>query len=66
MPELPEVEVVRRGLQRWVTGRRIADVVVAHGLTPVVYTEPGIDALAKAVADSGRAAPLEHDFVAGF
>ena len=30
MPELPEVEVVRRGLQRWVTGRRIADVVVAH------------------------------------
>jgi formamidopyrimidine-DNA glycosylase len=30
MPELPEVEVVRRGLERWVTGRRIADVTVAH------------------------------------
>jgi formamidopyrimidine-DNA glycosylase len=30
MPELPEVEVVRRGLERWVTGRRIADVAVAH------------------------------------
>jgi formamidopyrimidine-DNA glycosylase len=30
MPELPEVEVVRRGLQRWVTGRRIAEVVVGH------------------------------------
>jgi formamidopyrimidine-DNA glycosylase len=30
MPELPEVEVVRRGLERWVTGRRIAEVTVAH------------------------------------
>jgi formamidopyrimidine-DNA glycosylase len=30
MPELPEVEVVRRGLERWVAGRRIADVTVAH------------------------------------
>jgi formamidopyrimidine-DNA glycosylase len=30
MPELPEVEVVRRGLERWVTGRRIADVTVSH------------------------------------
>jgi formamidopyrimidine-DNA glycosylase len=28
MPELPEVEVVRAGLQRWVTGRRIARVDV--------------------------------------
>lgn len=30
MPELPEVEVVRRGLDRWVAGRRIARVEVAH------------------------------------
>ncbi|MDK0522528.1 bifunctional DNA-formamidopyrimidine glycosylase/DNA-(apurinic or apyrimidinic site) lyase [Streptomyces sp. ML-6] len=30
MPELPEVEVVRRGLERWVTGRTIADVEVLH------------------------------------
>jgi formamidopyrimidine-DNA glycosylase len=30
MPELPEVEVVRRGLGRWVSGRRIADVEVRH------------------------------------
>jgi formamidopyrimidine-DNA glycosylase len=30
MPELPEVEVVRRGLDRWVTGRTIATVEVAH------------------------------------
>ncbi len=30
MPELPEVEVVRRGLARWVAGRTVADVAVAH------------------------------------
>ncbi len=30
MPELPEVEVVRRGLDRWVSGRTIATVTVAH------------------------------------
>lgn len=30
MPELPEVEVVRRGLHRWVRGRRIEAVQVLH------------------------------------
>jgi formamidopyrimidine-DNA glycosylase len=30
MPELPEVEVVRRGLERWVVGRRIDRVSVRH------------------------------------
>ncbi|PZS01746.1 MAG: DNA-formamidopyrimidine glycosylase [Pseudonocardiales bacterium] len=30
MPELPEVEVVRRGLHRWVAGRTVAHVQVAH------------------------------------
>ncbi|TDC36756.1 bifunctional DNA-formamidopyrimidine glycosylase/DNA-(apurinic or apyrimidinic site) lyase [Micromonospora sp. KC213] len=30
MPELPEVETVRQGLARWVTGRRIASVQVRH------------------------------------
>jgi formamidopyrimidine-DNA glycosylase len=30
VPELPEVEVVRRGLQRWVSGRTIAEVQVLH------------------------------------
>ncbi|MDQ6936345.1 MAG: bifunctional DNA-formamidopyrimidine glycosylase/DNA-(apurinic or apyrimidinic site) lyase [Actinomycetota bacterium] len=30
MPELPEVETVRRGLQRYVAGRRIAAVDVLH------------------------------------
>ncbi|MFF8645430.1 bifunctional DNA-formamidopyrimidine glycosylase/DNA-(apurinic or apyrimidinic site) lyase [Streptomyces sp. NPDC015345] len=30
MPELPEVEVVRRGLERWVSGRVVGDVQVLH------------------------------------
>ncbi|MFF2010783.1 bifunctional DNA-formamidopyrimidine glycosylase/DNA-(apurinic or apyrimidinic site) lyase [Streptomyces sp. NPDC058195] len=30
MPELPEVEVVRRGLERWVTGRTVAGAEVLH------------------------------------
>jgi formamidopyrimidine-DNA glycosylase len=30
MPELPEVEVVRRGLERWVSGRTIDAVEVRH------------------------------------
>ena len=30
MPELPEVETIRQGLAKWVTGRRIATVEVRH------------------------------------
>ena len=30
MPELPEVEVVRRGLERWVVGRTVAKAEVLH------------------------------------
>lgn len=30
MPELPEVEVVRRGLARWVSGRTVAETQVLH------------------------------------
>ncbi|WP_405450562.1 bifunctional DNA-formamidopyrimidine glycosylase/DNA-(apurinic or apyrimidinic site) lyase [Streptomyces achromogenes] len=30
MPELPEVEVVRRGLERWVAHRTVADTEVLH------------------------------------
>ncbi|TDD73426.1 bifunctional DNA-formamidopyrimidine glycosylase/DNA-(apurinic or apyrimidinic site) lyase [Actinomadura darangshiensis] len=30
MPELPEVEVVRRGLERWTTGRTVAAAEVLH------------------------------------
>lgn len=40
MPELPEVEVVRRGLERWVAGRRITDVVL-RGTRVVRRHEPG-------------------------
>ncbi len=36
-----------------------AGVVVEHGLTPVVYTSTGIEALAKAVAVGGRGMPLD-------
>ena len=35
-----------------------AETVVAHGLTPVVYTPAGIDALAKAVVTHGAHDPL--------
>ncbi|MGW7519612.1 bifunctional DNA-formamidopyrimidine glycosylase/DNA-(apurinic or apyrimidinic site) lyase [Streptomyces sp. NPDC054796] len=30
MPELPEVEVVRRGLERWAAGRTVAEAEVLH------------------------------------
>ncbi|MEV7868082.1 bifunctional DNA-formamidopyrimidine glycosylase/DNA-(apurinic or apyrimidinic site) lyase [Streptomyces sp. NPDC088124] len=30
MPELPEVEVVRRGLERWISGRTVAETEVLH------------------------------------
>ena len=40
MPELPEVEVVRRGLARWLTGARLGDVEVLHP-RPVRRHEPG-------------------------
>ncbi|MGY0058089.1 bifunctional DNA-formamidopyrimidine glycosylase/DNA-(apurinic or apyrimidinic site) lyase [Streptomyces sp. LZ34] len=30
MPELPEVEVVRRGLERWISGRTVAEAQVLH------------------------------------
>ena len=35
-----------------------APAIVAHRLTPIVYTTNGIDALAKAVADAGGSEPL--------
>lgn len=30
MPELPEVEIVRRGAEQWFSGRRIADITVSN------------------------------------
>ena len=32
MPELPEVEVVRRGIDKWVSGRTIETTKVLHSL----------------------------------
>jgi len=40
VPELPEVEVVRRGLDRWVMGARLGPVEVLHP-RPVRRHEPG-------------------------
>lgn len=40
MPELPEVEVVRRGLARWLTGAQLGAVEVLHP-RPVRWHEPG-------------------------
>ncbi|MEV4556435.1 bifunctional DNA-formamidopyrimidine glycosylase/DNA-(apurinic or apyrimidinic site) lyase [Kitasatospora sp. NPDC049285] len=39
MPELPEVEVVRRGLARWAAGRRVSDIEVLH--PRAVRRQPG-------------------------
>nr|BFE82943.1 hypothetical protein GCM10020093_055440 [Planobispora longispora] len=45
MPELPEVEVVRRGLERWVSGRTVARAEVLHpgrsgGTSPARRSSP--------------------------
>ncbi|MFF4958570.1 bifunctional DNA-formamidopyrimidine glycosylase/DNA-(apurinic or apyrimidinic site) lyase [Streptomyces sp. NPDC001222] len=43
MPELPEVEVVRRGLERWVAHRTVADVEVLHPRAVRRHTAGGED-----------------------
>ncbi|RSS84197.1 bifunctional DNA-formamidopyrimidine glycosylase/DNA-(apurinic or apyrimidinic site) lyase [Streptomyces sp. WAC05292] len=43
MPELPEVEVVRRGLARWVAGRTIGSVDVLHPRAVRRHTAGGSD-----------------------
>lgn len=48
MPELPEVEVVRGGLQRWVAGRRIRHVEVLHPRA-VRRHDPGPDDFAMSL-----------------
>lgn len=50
MPELPEVEVVRSGLQRWVSGREIRSVDVLHPRA-IRRQEGGAAELADAVVD---------------
>ncbi|NBM15208.1 bifunctional DNA-formamidopyrimidine glycosylase/DNA-(apurinic or apyrimidinic site) lyase [Streptomyces sp. GC420] len=49
MPELPEVEVVRRGLERWVCGRPVKTVEVMHPRA-VRRHLTGPDGFAKALA----------------
>ena len=49
MPELPEVETVRRGLERGVVGRRLAEVEVRHPRA-VRRHEPGADDFAALLA----------------
>jgi len=48
MPELPEVEVVRRGLERWVVGRTAETVEVFHPRAVRRHT-PGADDFAAAI-----------------
>ena len=50
MPELPEVEVVRRGLERHVAGRRVTDVEVLHP-RPLRRSPGGAEAFGAAVSD---------------
>jgi formamidopyrimidine-DNA glycosylase len=58
MPELPEVETVRRGLARWVAGRRISQVAVLHPRAVRRHLAGGDDFAAvlagRTVADVGR------------
>jgi formamidopyrimidine-DNA glycosylase len=50
VPELPEVEVVRRGLDRWVAGRTVAAAAVLHPRAARRH-EAGGDDLAARLAD---------------
>ncbi|MFE4594236.1 bifunctional DNA-formamidopyrimidine glycosylase/DNA-(apurinic or apyrimidinic site) lyase [Streptomyces laurentii] len=47
MPELPEVEVVRRGLERWVAGRTVAEVEVLHPRAVRRHVAGGADFAAR-------------------
>ncbi|WP_431680690.1 bifunctional DNA-formamidopyrimidine glycosylase/DNA-(apurinic or apyrimidinic site) lyase [Kitasatospora sp. KL5] len=47
MPELPEVEVVRRGLARWTAGRTVAEVQVLHPRAVRRHTAGGEDFAAR-------------------
>jgi formamidopyrimidine-DNA glycosylase len=47
VPELPEVEVVRRGLAEWVAGRTVAEVEVAHPRAVRRHAAGGADFAAR-------------------
>ncbi|MGY1769826.1 bifunctional DNA-formamidopyrimidine glycosylase/DNA-(apurinic or apyrimidinic site) lyase [Blastococcus sp. SYSU D00813] len=57
MPELPEVEVVRRGLQQWVAGRTVATVEVHHPRAVRRHLE-GADSFVQAL--TGRTLTAAH------
>ncbi|MGY2085594.1 bifunctional DNA-formamidopyrimidine glycosylase/DNA-(apurinic or apyrimidinic site) lyase [Blastococcus sp. SYSU DS0539] len=57
MPELPEVEVVRRGLEQWVAGRTVATVEVHHPRAVRRHLE-GADHFVQAV--TGRTFTAAH------
>ena len=57
MPELPEVEVVRRGLERWVAGRTVAAVEVAHPRAVRRHAGGGADFAAAPARPDPRPAP---------
>jgi formamidopyrimidine-DNA glycosylase len=56
VPELPEVETVRRGLERLVVGRRIADVTVTHPRAVRRHTAGPADFAARLAGRRVRAA----------
>jgi formamidopyrimidine-DNA glycosylase len=56
MPELPEVETVRRGLAAGITGRRIASVEVLHP-RPLRRHLPGVDDFQERLAGQTFAEP---------
>jgi formamidopyrimidine-DNA glycosylase len=57
VPELPEVEVVRQGLARWVAGRTVADVEVHHPRAVRRHLE-GVDHFVAAL--TGRTVTAAH------
>jgi formamidopyrimidine-DNA glycosylase len=57
VPELPEVEVVRRGLEQWVAGRTVADVEVCHPRAVRRHLE-GVDHFVAAL--TGRTLTAAH------
>lgn len=52
MPELPEVEVVRRGLERWVAGRTIEAVEVLHPRAVRRHPAGGADFAARLTGET--------------
>ena len=56
MPELPEVEVVRRGLQRWVAGRTVSAAEVLHPRAARRHPEGGAALAALLVGRTFEAA----------